>query len=107
MPHYTRTIWRELPQADVVHVRCPANISLIAIVLLAVVRYPRRRWVKYAGNWQSYPVEAWSYRFQRWWLSSGLHRGVVTVNGHWPGQPAHVYSFLNPCFTEAELAAAQ
>ena len=107
MPRYTRTIWRELPQTDVVHVRCPANISLIAVVLLALVRYPRRRWVKYAGNWQPYPGEAWSYTFQRWWLRSGLHRGVVTVNGHWPGQPAHVYSFLNPCFTDAELAAAQ
>jgi glycosyltransferase involved in cell wall biosynthesis len=28
----------------------------------------------------------------------------VTVNGQWPDQPAHVYSFYNPSLTEAELA---
>lgn len=45
----------------------------------------------------------WSYRFQRWWLTRGLHRGLVTVNGRWPNQATHVRSFLNPCLTETEL----
>jgi glycosyltransferase involved in cell wall biosynthesis len=76
---------------------------LLAIVLLALVRSPRIRWVKYAGNWRPRRGEAWSYAFQRWWLTKGLHRGLVTVNGEWPGQPAHVRSFLNPCLTEEEL----
>lgn len=111
-PLYLRTIVREVSRADVVHVRCPANISLMAIVALALMRSPRRRWVKYAGNWRP-EGGARSTAFQRWWLQRGVHRGLVTVNGEWPGQPAHVRSFLNPCLTEddlregAELAAAK
>jgi glycosyltransferase involved in cell wall biosynthesis len=106
-PHYLRAMWEELSRVDAVHVRCPANVSLLAIILLAVVRRPRPRWVKYAGNWQPLTSEAWSYRFQRWWLNQNLHRGKVTVNGHWPEQPKHVISFLNPCLTEDELIAGR
>jgi len=102
-PRYIRTILRELPRADAVQVRCPANISMIAIILLALVRRPRYRWVKYAGNWRPNGRESWSYTLQRWWLNKGLHRGVVTVNGRWPGQPGHVYSFLNPSLTREDI----
>lgn len=106
-PGYLSVIMKELIWADVVHVRCPANISLWAIVLLALVRTPRIRWVKYAGSWQPGGTRAWSYALQRWWLNKGLHRGVVTVNGRWPNQPKHVYSFLNPCLTDQEIAEAR
>ena len=106
-PLFIRTILKELAKADVVHVRCPANTSLLAIILLALVRAPRVRWVKYAGNWRPDGEEPWSYTFQRWWLKKGLHRGVVTINGRWPDQPSHVYSFLNPCITGEELSLAQ
>jgi glycosyltransferase involved in cell wall biosynthesis len=106
-PAYIRAILRELRSTDVVHVRCPASISLIAIMLLAMVRRPRIRWAKYAGNWQPNGKEAWSYTLQRWWLRKGLHRGIVTVNGRWPNQPAHVHPFFNPCLTDEELASAR
>ena len=144
-PEYLRAILQERRQADVIHVRAPANISLLALLLLAFLRQPRLRWAKYAGDWSGgeispnpsriellncssrreeaptlphdfqmepphigcYKVpaetEPWSYRFQRWWLARGLHRGLVTVNGRWPAQPAHVYSFLNPCLKADEL----
>jgi glycosyltransferase involved in cell wall biosynthesis len=102
-PQYLRAMLRALRSVDVVHVRCPANISLLAILLLTVLRRPVPRWVKYAGNWQPAVPESWSYTLQRWWLNKNLHRGVVTVNGHWPDQPKHVFSFLNPCLTEQEL----
>ncbi len=105
-PLFVRTILDELPKADVVHVRCPANISMLAIMLLALVRAPRVRWVKYAGNWRPDSRESWSYTFQRWWLKKGFHRGVVTINGQWPDQPSHIYSFLNPCLTDQELGQA-
>lgn len=106
-PDYLRTILKELRKADVVHVRCPDNISLLAIVALMFVCRPRVRWVKYAGNWRPGQFESWSYAFQRWWLERGLHRGLVTVNGHWPNQPRHVSSFINPCFTDEELDEAR
>jgi hypothetical protein len=45
-PDYARATLRELPQYDMVHVRCPANVSLLAIMLLALLRRPHLRWIK-------------------------------------------------------------
>ena len=102
-PGYARAILQERRAADVIHVRSPANISLLALMILAMLRGPQVRWAKYAGDWNRTGPEPWSYRFQRWWLAHGLHRGLVTVNGRWPNQASHIRSFLNPCLTEAEL----
>lgn len=107
IPSYVHAILRELNKVDVVHVRCPANISLLAIMLLSFKQAPEKRWVKYAGNWSPKVRDAFSYRFQRWWLAQNLHRGVVTVNGEWPDQPVHVYSLLNPCLYSHEVAEAE
>ena len=101
-PLYLKKVAEELLWADMVHVRCPANISLMGIILLAARTRPKMRWVKYAGNWRPHGRESWSYTLQRWWLEKGLHRGIVTINGRWPGQPRHIYSFLNPSLSEAE-----
>jgi glycosyltransferase involved in cell wall biosynthesis len=100
---YFRTIYRELSWADVVHVRTPANIPLIAIVILAFVQYPKTRWIKFAGNWQPEKPDALSYRFQRWWLKKGWHRGYVTVNGEWDNLPPFFRSFVNPCLTDEQI----
>jgi glycosyltransferase involved in cell wall biosynthesis len=40
-------------------------------------------------------------------LARGIHKGLVTCNGEWPNQPAHVFSLHNPCLTEAELTHAR
>ncbi len=106
-PLYLRTIVRELRQADAVHVRSPANIPLLAMLLLALIRHPSRRWIKFGGNWRPVGPEAWSSTFQRWWLELGLHRARVTVNGRWDKQPPHVVSFNNPCLTRDELTQAR
>lgn len=103
-PAYVRAILEELTETDAVHVRAPANISLLAILLLSCLRKPKLRWFKYAGNWGGGENEPWSYRLQRWWLGTSWHRGQVTVNGHSFGQPRYVRSFYNPCLTEAEIA---
>lgn len=103
-PGYLRAIRRELGQCDAVHVRCPANISLLALLLLFLSPRPKLRWVKYAGNWAPTGSEPLSYRFQRWLLRRGGHGAVVTVNGAWPNQPPFVRSFLNPCLTDEEIA---
>ena len=103
LPSYAAAISSELKKADVVHVRCPANIGLTALVLVSLARRPAMRWVKYAGNWRPTGRESWSYACQRWWLRNRLHRGVVTVNGDWDDQPPHVFPFFNPCLTDAEV----
>jgi glycosyltransferase involved in cell wall biosynthesis len=106
-PKYFRTIRKEIKNADVVHLRCPANITLLALVLLLLSKSPPKRWFKYAGNWKPDQKEAWSYTLQRWMLRRGGHRGVVTVNGNWEGEPAFVHSFANPCLDEEELNSAK
>ena len=106
-PEYARVIVEEMNQADLIHIRCPANISLIAVLLLALKKNPRMRWVKYAGTWEFENNVPLSYSFQRWLLKNVLKGGIVTVNGEWPGQPSHIHSFLNPCISETELAASR
>lgn len=105
-PFYIKTMLQEFKKADVIHIRCPASISLIALLVLSCLKLSSLRWIKYAGNWNPIGRESLSYAFQRWWLNKNLHRGFVTVNGTWPYQPPHIHSFLNPCFTENELKEA-
>ncbi len=104
MPGYAAVVAAELRAADAVHVRCPASISLVALAILTATRRPSRRWIKYAGNWRPQRAEPATYRLQRRWLERGLVRAQVTINGRWPGQPAHVHTFANPSLTDAELA---
>ncbi|GIU78035.1 MAG: glycosyl transferase [Bryobacteraceae bacterium] len=106
-PFLIRVLMKHLRTADAVHVRCPCNIGLLAVILLCLVREPRRRWIKYAGNWRPEGREPWSYRVQRWLLRRTWHGGVVTVNGQWEGDPPHVREFFNPSFSEAELEEAR
>lgn len=106
-PAYAHAILDEMRRADVVHVRAPANISLLAMLLLVFVRNPRVRWIKYAGSWRPYKGEPWNYAFQRWWLEHGWTRSQVTVNGSWMHQPAHIHTLLNPCLTEEEWQEAR
>ena len=102
-PRYLAACFRELRRADAVHVRCPANISLEALLLLRFMKRPKIRWVKYAGNWRPHERDPFFYRLQRRWLERGTHKGFVTINGEWPNQPPHVISCHNPCFTAGEL----
>jgi glycosyltransferase involved in cell wall biosynthesis len=102
-PIYVRTILRELARADMVHVRAPAHIALIAMLILGVRKQPSARWFKYAGNWRPDELESPSYIFQRWWLQRPWHRGVVTVNGEWTEQQSWVRTFFNPSLDESEI----
>lgn len=106
-PEYARAIREEVSAADVVHVRCPANIAMLALILLALRQTPTRRWFKYAGRWGGGGNTSWMSSVQRAWLRAGLSGGVVTVNGTWPNQVAHVHSLPNPCLTKDELREAR
>jgi glycosyltransferase involved in cell wall biosynthesis len=107
-PAYLGEIRRQIQGADLVQVRCPAHISLLALLTLGITARLRYRWFKFAGNWRPEPGhEPTSYRVQRWLLAHNWGGGPVTVNGRWPDQPAHIYSLDNPCLTQAEVAQAQ
>jgi glycosyltransferase involved in cell wall biosynthesis len=102
-PAYAQAIRREFRGADLVHIRCPANISLLAVLMLPAFPTHRGRWIKYAGNWRPKSIDPMSYRIQRWLLRQSTLRAQVTVNGEWDGEPPHIHSFLNPCLTDSEI----
>jgi glycosyltransferase involved in cell wall biosynthesis len=103
VPGWAKAIRQEMKEADAIHVRCPASISWVALLMLFLSKQPRPRWVKYAGNWQPSGHDRLPYRLQRWLLRRSGHGAVVTVNGKWPDQPNHVIPFQNPCLRAKEI----
>lgn len=106
IPGWLVAMRKEMLKADAVHIRCPAVISLVALIAYRLWGRGKPCWVKYAGNWQPQRKEPISYTIQRAWLSKNCHHGVVTVNGNWPAQPTHVLPFNNPSLTLKEVQAA-
>lgn len=104
-PQYARMIRQSLELVDIVQIRCPCHIGLVACPLVAWDRRVKR-WAKYAGNWGASAGQPWSYRLQKLFLSRNLLRGPVTINGQWPDQPDHVHSFYNPSLTLNEVQQA-
>lgn len=107
LPPWFTAMKREIEIADMVHIRCPAGISLIGLLVYTFFGKEKCCWVKYAGNWQPEAKDPLSYEFQRVLLKRNFHRGVVTVNGKWDGQPNHVISFVNPSFLKSDWQKAQ
>lgn len=104
IPKITRQVIKNQKGATEVQLRLPTSIGLFLLPLFAFF-LPRKYtfWVKYAGNWnqKNSPL---SYRFQRWFLKKNFAKCKVTINGFWPDQPAHCYSFENPCLTVEHIA---
>lgn len=105
-PSYAVRMLREMRRCDVVHVRFPANISLLALLLLYLRRSPEKRWFKYAGNWFGRAEEPLAYRVQRLLLQPHLHGGIVTVNAMDSDRHQHIRVFRNPSFSIEEYNAA-
>lgn len=102
------TVWRlvrECRRADVLHVRCPGNLGFLGAFLGPCLC--RRRIAKYAGQWNGYPGEAWSYRLQRALLRSRWWNAPVLVYGKWPNQPAHIIPFFTSVMTNADVEQAR
>lgn len=101
--HYPRigiTIYKHIRNADIVHTRAPSHPALIGALWSFVLR-KKVWWHKYAGNWsQVNPPKA--YGFQRWLFKKATHTSV-TINGFWPDQSEHCYSFENPCLTDSDI----
>lgn len=90
-------ILRQMRTADVIHVRCPGNLGLLGVALAPLVRKPRI--AKYAGQWDDYTGEAWSYRLQRFLLGSRWWGAPVTVYGKHPEDRPHVVDFFSSAVT--------
>jgi glycosyltransferase involved in cell wall biosynthesis len=104
VPRLVRDLAAAMRSARYIHVRCPGNLGLLALVLAPL--FSRYLIAKYAGQWQPFPGEAWTVRLQRVLLASRWWKGPVTVYGNWPGQPPHVVPFFSTSMTAEQLARA-
>lgn len=96
--------WREMGRADVVQVRCPGNVGLVGAALAPLRGRPMI--AKYAGQWGSYPGEAWSYKAQRWLLRRMWRRGLVLVYAA-ESRERHLRPFFNSALTAEHLERAR
>ncbi len=94
---------RQMRSADVIHVRCPGNLGLLGVVLAPLLRKPRI--AKYAGQWDDYVGEPWSFRLQRVILGSRWWAAPVTVYGRRPQDRDHVVDFFSSAMTDEEADA--
>lgn len=103
MPQILLTVGRALKSATHVQIRLPMGIGIFLIPYFLFKRRTFLLWVKYANNWgaKNPPL---GYRLQRRMLKQNWLRCKVTINGTWPGQPAHCISFENPCLTTTDLS---
>ena len=106
IPHWLVKMKQQMIHADVVHIRCPASISLVALFAARLWARGKPTWVKYAGDWQPMSNEPFSYTFQRWWLNHNFHKGIVTINSHYKNQPLNVITFTNPSLSTQECEQA-
>ena len=107
IPQWFTVMRSEIKLADAIHIRCPAGISLVGLLAHSLFGKEKPCWVKYAGNWRPQTKDLLSYKLQRALLKRNMHRGMVTVNGQWEGQPNHVVSFVNPSFSRSNWVMAQ
>jgi len=98
MPACLKIIADTLKKVDVFQVRTPTGIGVYLIPYLTLFS-KKKGWYKYAGNWKQENAPL-GYALQRWFLKKQNRK--VTINGAWPDQPEHCYTFENPCLTAAE-----
>jgi glycosyltransferase involved in cell wall biosynthesis len=104
LPRQIVGLARRMRRSDVVHVRCPGNLGLLGVICAPL--FARRMIAKYAGQWDGYPGEPWSFRLQRQLLASRWWQGPVTVYGDWPDQPEQIVPFFNSAMTSAQMRRA-
>jgi glycosyltransferase involved in cell wall biosynthesis len=107
IPGWLKEMRRAMRAADAVHIRCPAGISLVAVLVTRFWAKDKPVWVKYAGNWHFKGYVPLSSRIQRNLLRKNFHQGAVSVNGLWPEQPRHVITFNNPSMSLQEYEFAR
>ncbi len=98
IPETLRAVRDLVGEVDAIQFRAPTGMGVYLIPYLSGLKTPKV-WFKYAGNWnQNKPPLG--YALQRYWLKK--QKRLVTINGAWPEQPAHCFTFENPCLTQTE-----
>ena len=103
IPKISWMIFMAMQQADHIHLRCPGNIGLLASIVQ--ILFPHKtKTAKYAGNWDAKSKQPFTYRLQKWILSSTfLTRNMqVLVYGEWEGSSKNIKPFFTATYYECE-----
>lgn len=100
-PYMFFVILKQIQKSNIIHTRAPSHPALIAILISFFIKKNKLWWNKYAGDWGQVDAPL-SYRFQRNILKIAKFSNV-TINGFWPNQPKHCYSFENPCLNHEDI----
>ncbi len=103
IPQLGFQIFKAMQQADHIHLRCPGNIGLLGCFVQ--ILFPGKpKTAKYAGNWDSKSRQPWSYRLQKWILSTTfLTRNMqVLVYGEWEGSTKNIKPFFTATYSEKD-----
>jgi glycosyltransferase involved in cell wall biosynthesis len=101
IPRIAFEIFKAMKRADHIHLRCPGNIGLIGCVIQ--IFFPRKpKTAKYAGNWDFYAKQPFSYKFQKWILSNTtLTKNMqVLIYGNWEKQTKNIKPFFTASYSE-------
>jgi glycosyltransferase involved in cell wall biosynthesis len=96
-------IFKALFWADHIHLRCPGNVGLLAVV--AQIFFPHKiKTAKYAGNWDPKVSSPLSYRLQKWILSNTFltRKMQVLVYGEWEGSSKNIKPFFTATYKESD-----
>ena len=96
-------IFYSITQHDIIHIRCPGNIGLLACVIQ--IFFPlKKKIVKYAGNWDPESKQPISYKIQKWILNSTIftHNTKVLVYGKWMGASKNIIPFFTASYSKLE-----
>lgn len=103
MPKIIKTVKNSIKGATEVQLRTPTAMGLFLLPLFTF--FWKRNytfWVKYAGDWEQEKPPR-SNGWQRLFLQQKWINFPVTINGFWPHQAEHCFSFENPCLTKKNI----
>jgi glycosyltransferase involved in cell wall biosynthesis len=104
IPKIIIKIFRLMNSSDHIHLRCPGNIGLLAVI--AQIFFPSKtKTAKYAGNWDPESKQPFSYKIQRWILSNTfLTRNTsVLIYGNWNEKNINLIPFFTGSYSENDI----
>lgn len=103
-----KIIYKAMKDVDHVHLRCPGNIGLLGCFVQ--ILFPnKKKTAKYAGNWDPKSKQPWTYKLQKYILSSTfLTKNMqVLVYGEWSRQSKNCMPFFTATYSEKEKEIIQ
>ena len=104
LPKIIATTYKAMADADHIHLRCPGNMGLIGAIVQ--ILFPKKqKTAKYAGNWDPNANQPFTYKLQRWILSSTfLTKNMqVLVYGEWLLQTKNIKPFFTATYSKKEI----